>query len=178
MFGTAPFNVILHPKSNGNGREWPLERYTQLAQRLGARADIRLWITGSAAEGALIARDAPALLALPNVSNACGQVDLDGLIAMISTCDALVASGTGPLHVAAAMGRPTLGLFPPLKPIDPARWGALGVHARSLTAPQACVRCADPVQCACMRAIGAADVADIVTAWCAGPKNAKDNHGK
>ena len=34
MFDAAPFNLILHPKSNGNGREWPLERYAELADRL------------------------------------------------------------------------------------------------------------------------------------------------
>jgi ADP-heptose:LPS heptosyltransferase len=159
------FNLILHPKSNGNGREWPLERFTELAGRLQDDAGISIWVTGSRAEGELLAREAPALLAMPNVRNLCGQVDLAGLVALIGVADGLIASGTGPLHVAAALGRPTLGLFPPIEPIDPARWGALGERAQSLCAPQACASCTGPQACACMQAIGAAQVEAVVRAW-------------
>jgi ADP-heptose:LPS heptosyltransferase len=161
-------HVILHPKSNGNGREWPLDHYTALARELASNPEIRLFVTGSAAEGTLIARDAPDLLALPNVSNLCGSLSLDGLVALIGACDGLVASGTGPLHLSAALGRPTLGLFPPIKPIDPARWGALGTQAEVLVAPQPCAACADPAACNCMRAITPQAVAARVRAWCAG----------
>ncbi len=162
----ARFNLILHPKSNGNGREWPLASYTELARLLGARADLTLWVTGSAAEGELLAREAPALLALANVRNACGTLDLEGLLALIGRCDGLLASGTGPLHMAAALGRPTLGLFPPLKPIDPQRWGALGVQAQSLCAETPCGACADPANCLCMRALGVEQVGAILLGWC------------
>jgi ADP-heptose:LPS heptosyltransferase len=161
----APFNVILHPKSNGNGREWPLERYAELALRLQAEPGICLWITGSAAEGELLARAAPDLLALPHVRNLCGQFDLAGLTALIGAADGLIASGTGPLHIAAAMGQNTLGLFPPIKPIDPARWGALGAQARSLCAEVRCASCTGASACTCMQAIDAGAVAEIVLDW-------------
>jgi ADP-heptose:LPS heptosyltransferase len=122
----SPFNVVLHPKSNGNGREWPLERYVELARLLGSQAGVALWITGSAAEGELLARAAPALMAMPHVRNLCGQFDLAGLTALIGAADGLVASGTGPLHIAAALveyARPV--------PADQAdRPGALGRAGR------------------------------------------------
>ncbi|MDB5753969.1 MAG: lipopolysaccharide heptosyltransferase family protein [Massilia sp.] len=161
----APFNLILHPKSNGNGREWPLERWLELARRLQADPGIGLWITGSANEGELLARAAPELLAMPHVRNLCGQFDLHGLTALIGAADGLVASGTGPLHIAAAMGRNTLGLFPPIKPIDPSRWGALGAQARSLCAPALCASCTGAAACTCMLAIDAGAVADVVLGW-------------
>lgn len=161
----APFNVILHPKSNGNGREWPLARFEELARRLQAEPGLCLWVTGSAAEGELLEREAPGLLALPNVRKLCGRFDLAGLAALIGVADGLIASGTGPLHMAAAMGRPVLGLFPPIKPIDPARWGALGAQARSLTAAQRCASCTGKESCTCMAAIGAAEVAAAVLGW-------------
>jgi len=168
-------HVILHPKSNGNGREWPLDHYTALARELAATPDIRLFVTGSQAEGRLLAQQAPDLLALPNVSNLCGALSLDGLVALIGACDGLVASGTGPLHLSAALGRPTLGLFPPIKPIDPARWGALGAQAAVLVAPQPCAACADPAACACMRAITPQAVAAQVRAWGAPSQGAARN---
>ena len=161
----APFNVILHPKSNGNGREWPLARYEELAQRMLPESGACFWVTGSAAEGEYLAREAPGLLALPNVRNLCGRFDLNGLAALIGAADGLIASGTGPLHMAAAMGRPVLGLFPPIKPIDPARWGALGTQAQSLCAAERCATCTGVETCTCMAAISAGEVAIKVLRW-------------
>jgi ADP-heptose:LPS heptosyltransferase len=161
----APFNVVLHPKSNGNGREWPVARYTELARLLQAEPGICLWVTGSAAEGEWLAREAPELLAMAHVRNLCGRLDLAGLTALIGAADGLIASGTGPLHMGAALGRPVLGLFPPIKPIDPARWGAVGAQARSLSAPAPCATCTGVASCSCMLAIAAADVAGVVEGW-------------
>jgi ADP-heptose:LPS heptosyltransferase len=161
----APFNVVLHPKSNGNGREWPVARYTELARLLQAEPGICLWVTGSAAEGEWLAREAPELLAMAHVRNLCGRLDLAGLTALIGAADGLIASGTGPLHMGAALGRPVLGLFPPIKPIDPARWGAVGAQARSLSVPAPCATCTGVASCSCMLAIAAADVAGVVEGW-------------
>jgi ADP-heptose:LPS heptosyltransferase len=160
------FKLILHPKSNGNGREWPLEHYTTLARMLGAAGGVRVLVTGSPAEGELLAQQAPALLALPNVENLCGRLDLEGFTALVGGCDGLIASGTGPLHLAAALGRPVVGLFPPLKPIDPSRWAAVGPRAHNLVTAQACGHCADPARCTCMLAIAPQQVFDIVQEWC------------
>jgi ADP-heptose:LPS heptosyltransferase len=161
----AQFNLILHPKSNGNGREWPLLRYQELARLLQGEAGVCLWVTGSGAEGELLAREAPGLLAMPNVRNLAGRFDLAGLMALIGVADCLVASGTGPLHMAAALGQPVIGLFPPIKPIDPARWGAVGAQARSLCAPERCATCTGVDACTCMDAISAAEVASAVLVW-------------
>ncbi|MES2320611.1 MAG: glycosyltransferase family 9 protein [Pseudomonadota bacterium] len=161
----AKFNLILHPKSNGNGREWPLASYTELAALLKDEPGISLWVTGSAAEGELLARDAGALLAMPHVRSLCGSFDLAGLTALIGAADGLIASGTGPLHMGAALARPVIGLFPPIKPIDPARWGAVGAQARSLCAPAPCDTCTGVASCTCMQAIRASDVAAIVRGW-------------
>jgi ADP-heptose:LPS heptosyltransferase len=159
------FNLVLHPKSNGNGREWPIGHYTALARLLQAHGDIGVFITGSAKEGEWIAAHAPDLLAQPNVRSVCGAWDLGVLTAFIGAADGLVASGTGPLHMSAALGRPTLGLFPPIKPIDPERWGALGTRAEVLCQPQGCGACADAAACDCMRRITAGQVANVVLRW-------------
>ncbi len=165
LFRAAPFNLVLHPKSNGNGREWSLERYTELAATLARDPGIAIWITGSRAEGELLARDAQALLASPNVHNLCGRFDLRGLVALIGSADGLIASGTGPLHMAAALGRNTLGLFPPVQPIDIARWGALGTNATSVSGERQCDSCTGAQSCVCMAAISAGQVADVVFQW-------------
>jgi ADP-heptose:LPS heptosyltransferase len=170
-FAAYDFNLVLHTQSNGNGRQWPLRRYTELAQQLqqaggGTSLSLGIWLTGTAREGAVLAADGAALLALPNVHNVTGRYDLDGLTGLIGAADGLIASGTGPLHLAAALGRPTLGLFPPVKPIDPARWGTLGTQASTLCVGPACrAGCADAAGCTCMDNISAAAVAGVVLGW-------------
>ncbi len=159
------FNLILHPKSNGNGREWPVAHYTELAQLLQAHADIKIWVTGSKAEGDWLQQHAAPLLALPNVSNVCGRFSLGELNAFIAQADGLVASGTGPLHMSAALGQATLGLFPPLRPIDPARWGALGKRAQVLCRSEACAGCPGAASCSCMADITPQQVAAVVMQW-------------
>ena len=158
-------NIAIHPKSNGNGREWPLAHYIELAKLLQQYENVRLWVTGSEREGKLIADQAPELLAQPNVGNTCGMFTLDELGAFIHACDGLIASGTGPMHLSAALGTRTLGLFPPIRPIDPGRWGTLGSKAQVLVKPTGCGSCTVPAECACMRNITPNDVADVVLAW-------------
>ncbi|MBI3231371.1 MAG: glycosyltransferase family 9 protein, partial [Burkholderiales bacterium] len=151
-------HIILHPKSNGNGREWPLASFLQLVQSVAGDASWQFWLTGSAKEGEFLAEHAPQLVTAPNVQNLCGKLDLGGLARLMTRADGLVASGTGPLHMAAALGRPCVGLFPPIKPIDPARWGALGKQAQSLVGASACNSCTGAAQCQCMQAITPAQV--------------------
>jgi ADP-heptose:LPS heptosyltransferase len=137
-----------------------------LAKQLQADARVQIWVSGSEAEGQQLRELAPELFALPNVASLCGQVDLAGLIELIGHCGALVASGTGPLHLAAALGKPTLGLFPPLKPIDPVRWAALGVQAQNLALEMPC-QCPPASTCACMAALSVAQVHKVVQDWVA-----------
>lgn len=159
------FKLILHPKSNGNGREWPILHYAELVRLLGLHRGIECWITGSAREGEWLQQNASAMLAEPNVVNLCGRFDLHGLCALIGGANGLIASGTGPLHIAAALGQRTLGLFPPLKPIDPARWAPLGERAQVLCRPGDCASCKDPSACPCMNDITPQQVVEVVLQW-------------
>ncbi len=161
------FNVILHPKSNGHGREWPIEHYIALAQMLSEEKNIHLWITGSVAEGQWIAENAAQLFALPNVSNVCGKFTLDQLTAFIQGVDGLVASGTGPLHISAAIGQRTLGLFPPTPSMHPGRWAPLGKRAQVLCQSVSCKGCKDikTATCDCMRNITPESAVAIILEW-------------
>ena len=159
------FNLILHPKSNGNGREWPITHFADLARALLPQRGMRLFVTGSAAEGNWLEQHGQDLLGVANVTNACGKLTLGELAAFLAAADGLIASGTGPLHMSAALGQRTLGLFPPVKPIHPGRWGALGVQARDLCLPVACGACGDGATCACMAGITPASVAQVVLEW-------------
>jgi len=162
------FNLILHTKSNGHGREWPIEYYLAIAQQLGQQPELHIWLTGSVKEGQWLQENAAALLALPNVTNLCGKQTLTQLTCFIQQADGLIASGTGPLHLAAAIGQRTLGLFPPTRPMHPGRWEALGRRSSNLCfASSPCKGCRrlNMPTCDCMRAIPPAAVLQVIQGW-------------
>lgn len=158
-------NVILHPRSRGSAREWGLDNFGQLA-RLLHQAGHRVFVTGTAAEGEELAEwlveHAPFIAA-----DLTRQLSLPQLLAFIAAADGLVAASTGPLHLAAALGRHALGLYPPIRPMHPGRWAPLGLHAEYLVFDRPdCHDCrAQPAACTCIRALAPAAVAARVLAW-------------
>lgn len=158
-------NLILHPRSRGSAREWGLPNFGQLA-RLLHQAGHRVFITGTAAEGEELG---PWLAEYASFLTAdlTGQLSLPQLVAFIAAADGLVAGSTGPLHVAAALGRHALGLYPPIRPMHPGRWAPLGPHAGFMVFDKPmCEDCRpQPAACTCIQAIGPAAVAGRVLAW-------------
>lgn len=162
------FNLVLHTKSNGHGREWPIAYYQALAEALSKQPDVHLWLTGSVKEGEWLQQHAEALLHMPTVTNLCGKQSLAQLSSFIYQADGLIASGTGPLHLSAAIGQRTLGLFPPTRPMHPGRWAAIGRRASNLyQAESSCPGCSqrEQITCACMQAITPAAVLEVVQCW-------------
>jgi len=174
------FNLILHPKSNKNGREWPAAYWNQLIDLLPA-AQFKIFITGQSHERDALRAECPALVARMGDGterSANGQVvdlmdrlDLPQLLAFIRHADGLVAAGTGPLHLAAALGIYTLGLFPGRDRSNAVRWHPLGTQAEALSfrascepGPGRCPRSYAGEECSCMTGITPASVAQRVLA--------------
>ncbi len=154
--------VVLHPRSRGSAREWPLDRWRALVDALPADR-VQVMISGSAEEGRELA---PWLAALPrDVVDLTGRLDLAQLIALLARADGLVAASTGPLHVAAGVGTHALGLFSPTVPVHPGRWAPLGPRAEFLVAPRPCAGCRAGRECTCMQAIGVGAVRARILAW-------------
>ena len=151
------FNVIIHPKSKGHAKEWGLENFLQLIKSL-ATLEFSIFITGLKEEEELIKNELPQLLEVPGVTNVMGKLSLSELTSFISQADGLVSSSTGVLHLASALGKYTIGLFPPLKPIHPGRWGPIGRNATYLVREGECIGCTGGSPCACMKAIAVEQV--------------------
>lgn len=148
--GGRRFTLVVHPRSGGSAAEWPLAHWSALVRAL-PRDRFRVLVTGSAAEGAALA---PWLREQPgHVHDVTGRTDVASLIALLAAADGVVAASTGPLHLAAAAGARTLGLFSPRRPIHPGRWAPIGARAEVLVADLA------PERIASAAAVG--DVATI-----------------
>lgn len=156
------FNLIIHPRSRGNGREWSLEKYKALIEQLPAD-QYRIFISGTQDDETKVA---DWLKTLPtHAQSVMGTFNLSQFIAFIAAADALIAAGTGPVHVSAALGKQTIGLFPPLKSIHPGRWAPLGEKAIALTGKPECTTCTGIHNCACMNAIEVNELVRKLEAW-------------
>lgn len=148
---TSRKHIILHPKSKGSAREWPIANYETLANLLVAKG-CEVWVTGTIPEGNLIKQQAPNFFDAPHIHDVSGQLTLTQLISFISKADGLVACSTGPLHIAAALNKIAVGLYPPRKPIHPGRWAAIGTNVAILVIDKNCMGC-EPSGCSCIEAI-------------------------
>jgi heptosyltransferase III len=164
-------NIIIHPKSCKNGREWPAAHYLKLVRSL-PRDRFQLLATGSAQEYATLQQEIPELFAEQNLINLCDKLSIKQFLALISRVDGLVASGTGPLHVAAAMGKHALGIFPPRRRIGPSHWSPIGIKGEFLCLDKPCSpggeRCPDKFNggsCLCTAAITPEQVMLRVMSW-------------
>jgi heptosyltransferase III len=110
LMGKGPI-IALGPTANWDGKIWPPERFVALFHALtatlpGARAAI---FAGLGAEEH--ARAAPVLAALPDAVNLVGQLTLPEAAACLRQCNVFIGNDSGLMHLAAASGTPTLGLF-------------------------------------------------------------------
>jgi heptosyltransferase III len=158
------FHLLMHPKSKGSAREWAIENYKTIAEELAAHAT-QVFITGTASEGEWLRASCPRLFELPHVVDLTGKLTLAELVAFISFADGLLACSTGPLHIAAAFGIHTLGLYPPLRPIHPQRWKPIGLRAGYLVAKEVCKACPDAKNCVCMQQLTTEAVKQKILSW-------------
>lgn len=170
LLASPHYKFIIHPGSNGHGREWPKSHFIELANRLKG-APIDLFFTGTDKE---YTRFSELIHACPHAHNVMGNMSLSQLLAFIGRCDGLIASGTGPVHLAAALNKQTIGLFPPRKGISPRRWSPPGrqvsvlMHKRK----KACFACTESEGCLCMAKISVSQVENIILGWLSAKESA------
>jgi len=100
--------AVLQPGSTDPRRCWPAERFARLGDRLVAMG-MRVAVNGSAGEAALV--DAVVgQMRRPAVAMA-GTLGLGGLCGLLERSSLVVSNDTGPLHLALALGVPSVGIF-------------------------------------------------------------------
>jgi ADP-heptose:LPS heptosyltransferase len=119
--GPGPL-VGIHPGATWPAKRWPAERFAAVADRL-AGLGCRVMLTGGPHDAETVRQVLEAGRSAPHVLP---PVPLRRLAAAISWCDAYVSNDAGPMHIAAALDVPTIGIFGPGEeniwfPYDPSR---------------------------------------------------------
>ena len=127
--------VVLHPtRGISAARErWPVARLAALSRMLGARQRATVVVTGSPQDRAVSDAIALAGGAIPFA----GLSTLGEFAALALGSRAVVAMDSGPMHIAAAVGAPTVGIFA-LQSDEPQRWAPLGPRTAVVTATYPC----------------------------------------
>jgi heptosyltransferase II len=125
--------IGVFPGGNAPSRRWAPERFAELVRRLAKRTE-RVVVFGGPNE-----RDLTAQVAGATAVDLGGRTGLAQLAAGIASCELLVTNDTGPLHLAAAVGTPTVSMW---GAGDPRVTGPLGANHRLLRHPELdCVPC-------------------------------------
>jgi ADP-heptose:LPS heptosyltransferase len=142
--GVGPI-LALAPAANWIGKTWPVERFSQVAMRLlrgyGPLANARLMVVGGPGDGHLTRqlRD----VAQHRFLDLAGKVDLLTAFACLKRARLFIGNDSGAMHLAAAAGIPTLGLF---GPSDEQLYAPWGPNSRVVRGPRsyAEIRAVDP----------------------------------
>jgi heptosyltransferase I len=158
--------IILQPGARWMNKRWPAEHFAEVVRLLHARDErTKFVVLGGSSDrdlGQVIANAVP---------EACvdltGRTPLPEVVELIRASRLMLTNDTGPMHIAAALGTPVIGLF---GPTNPKRTGAYGQEQNALQRDElTCVpcmksSCSNNEPLACLRGISPARVAHEISA--------------
>ena len=152
--GSARPLVIIHPGSGGSAVDLPLSRMRELTVRLSEEIDASVVVTGLASEAAACRE-----VAGDGMPSLAGKLDLGDLVALIDRAEVLVANSTGPIHVAAGLGKFVVGFYSRSPACSPVRWGPYTDRKAVFTPTLDCTGCTRK-QCKRLRCMESIEVGE------------------
>jgi len=146
--------IIIQPGARWATKCWPIDYYEELVRQLARRhKDLSFAILGAEKESQIasqIAASAPS-----QCLNLAGSLNLQEMIEWIRASELMIGNDTGPIHAAAAMGKPVIAIF---GPTNPDRTGPYGQRERVLRAQLPCSpcmrdKCGNPRLLECLKAV-------------------------
>ncbi len=124
--------------TNSRAKCWPTDRFAELAGRLNKELNAQIVLIGGQAERDY-ADNVFRQIGKRHTVNLAGKTSMPELIGLLAECDLLVSNDTGPAHVAAALGTPTLTIFGPTNEFETS---PTGLHSQLVRADSIeCARC-------------------------------------
>ncbi len=109
--------VAIHPFTSDPVKQWPPERFKELAQRIKKELKLEVVMVGLSLNP----------LNMENIIDMTNKTSLPELAALLKRCSLLISADSGPVHLAAAVGTPVIALFRNDLPGKTARrWGPWG----------------------------------------------------
>lgn len=130
--------VAIHPGATSEVKSWREDWWARVADILSERDGVRIILTGGPGDVALC-KQVQETMENPCVVLA-GNTTLGELAALLQRCSLVLGADSGPLHLAVAMGTPTVHLYGPSDPLIFGPWGDQRKHV-VLQTPFPCAPC-------------------------------------
>ena len=109
--------IVIAPGGSWRAKCWPAERYGEFCREFEKRSDLRVVVVHGPGEESVAEEVSRAAAPAQPVAI---RTTIEELMGLLAHARCVVAADSGPLHLAAALGRPVVGLY---GPTDPARNG-------------------------------------------------------
>ncbi len=106
-------HVVIHPGATAPSRRYAPEKFAEVARRLVCDAAMQVVFTGVDHERELVDGIRREMNAPPDakIVSLVGRLDLEEMAALLTVSPLLICNNTGPVHIAAAVGTPTVDLY-------------------------------------------------------------------
>jgi heptosyltransferase-3 len=128
--------IALHPFSRWSYKEWPIRNYIRLIDHIGSRYGVSILITSSDDErgrAAEIVKESKI-----DVYSLAGKTSIGELAGVLKRCSLLIGIDSAPVHIAAAVGIPTVTIFGPSSPVN---WAPRGKQHYVIYKDLPCIPC-------------------------------------
>jgi heptosyltransferase-2 len=120
--GSRPLVALNAGATNSRAKCWPADRFAALGDRLMEELNAQIVLIGAASERES-AESVIGRMTRQGAINLAGETSMGELTGLLEACDLLVSNDTGPAHIGAALGRPTLTIFGPTNEFETAPTG-------------------------------------------------------
>lgn len=135
---SRPF-VCVHVASGSELRQWPLEQFARLTEQLLADGSLHVALIGGGDEADMTRQVIKGLSSRDRVFDLAGKLALSELPVLLSRAALFVGNNSGPQHLAASLGVPTVGIHSGV--VDAHEWGPNGPRAVAVRRRMSCSPC-------------------------------------
>ena len=156
---SGPLIGISPGAAYGSAKRWLPQRFAEASSQIARARNASIAIFGTKEERALCEQVAGLLTGMP-VTNYAGRTTLAQFIELASACEVFLTNDSGSMHIASALGIPTVAIF---GATDHVATGPTGPHSRVIREPVECSPCLlreCPIDHRCMTAVSASRVAE------------------
>jgi O-antigen biosynthesis protein len=169
--------VAVHPGVGNVMRQWPAEHFAALIDLMMEKNGVNIVLIGGNEEAELADEVLAQVLRRDSVVSLVGKTSLRQLPELLRACAIYIGNNSGPKHIAAALGVPTIGLHSGV--VDAIEWGPIGQRAVALRRNMTCSPCYlsrledCPRNFACMRGLEPTSVQEVAEVFLARPVERK-----
>jgi ADP-heptose:LPS heptosyltransferase/GT2 family glycosyltransferase len=131
--------VAVHAGAGNITKQWPEEHFTALIDLLLERDGVNVMLVGGPDDEAVSESIMANVLQPDRVASMAGKTKLAALPHLLSACVLYIGNDSGPKHISAAMGVPTIGIHSGV--VDAIEWGPMGERSVALRRNMTCSPC-------------------------------------